>query len=183
MVLAVLAGPCGAVAAATRPALVLHIDDRAQVPPHELAAAMIEVKRTFLAVGVEIVWTEGRFQTSVTRANTDPGQSRHMFVMLVNNGEESAQGCALGFAAARISVAYVFHNRVVDTSRRRSVDMRVVLGRVIAHEIGHLLLPRNSHSRYGIMRADLDLGFVNPNRFTDEQAWTIRAGVGRLAME
>jgi hypothetical protein len=34
-------------------------------------------------------------------------------------------------------------------------DFRQVLGRVIAHEVGHLVLPVYSHSDQGIMRADV----------------------------
>src|SRR5689334_15085747 len=39
------------------------------------------------------------------------------------------------------------------SSGSRGVPPSVVLGTVLAHEIGHLLLGRNSHSATGIMRA------------------------------
>ncbi len=32
----------------------------------------------------------------------------------------------------------------------------------MAHEVGHLLLPKNSHSNVGIMREDLDLKSLLP---------------------
>jgi hypothetical protein len=53
----------------------------------------------------------------------------------------------------------------------------VLLGRVIAHELGHVLLPPNSHSLNGIMRGNIDLARENPDRFTSEQALMIRASL------
>ena len=35
-------------------------------------------------------------------------------------------------------------------------DAGLILGHVIAHEIGHLLLPYNSHARTGLMRGGWD---------------------------
>jgi hypothetical protein len=53
-------------------------------------------------------------------------------------------------------VAYVFYDRVRDFDRRGRIDTWIVLGYVIAHELGHLLLPVNSHASDGIMQADWD---------------------------
>jgi hypothetical protein len=58
----------------------------------------------------------------------------------------------------------------------------VVLGAAIAHEIGHLLLPHDSHSKSGIMRAEWNQSdFRNAKSggllFTADQAAQIR---GRL---
>jgi hypothetical protein len=47
----------------------------------------------------------------------------------------------------------------------------------IAHEVGHLLLPNNSHSFVGIMRADLELTSMLPQEFTPQQSATIRASL------
>lgn len=163
---------------AARPVLIVHVDDRAGVPPRELAAAKVVVERTFRAAGVAIAWAEGRFPVSLREPRTHLPRGRHLAVMLLNSSESStrgAVGCALGFAAPRHSLAYAFYNRIVEASRTRPVDVTVVLARVIAHEIGHVLLPPHSHARYGIMRADLDPGVSNPDRFTAEQARAIRA--------
>ena len=46
---------------------------------------------------------------------------------------------------------------------------------VIAHEVGHLLLPNDSHSAAGIMRADLSLSSLLRQGFTPRQSATIRA--------
>ena len=50
------------------------------------------------------------------------------------------------------AIAVVFLDRVVPLARRTGVDPGRLLGRTIAHEIGHLLLGTNEHSRSGLMR-------------------------------
>lgn len=177
--LALLAGAASP-AAADQPRLVIHLDDRAGVPPRELAAAKTVVERTFRIAGVEVAWIDGRFPVSLMGRRGEVGEAHHLALMLVDSDAQStrgAKGCTLGFAAPRQSVAYAFYNRIVHATERRPADLTLVLGRVIVHEIGHLLLPPNSHAPYGIMRADLDLGMSNPDGFTSEQAQTIRGQV------
>jgi hypothetical protein len=49
-----------------------------------------------------------------------------------------------------------------------------LLGTVIAHEIGHLLLPERGHSTVGLMRADVELRSLMPPEFTSRQSAAIR---------
>jgi hypothetical protein len=60
----------------------------------------------------------------------------------------------LGHALPQAGLAYVFCDRVA--SMPGTQVFRIQLGAVIAHEVGHLLLGEKSHSRTGIMRADID---------------------------
>jgi hypothetical protein len=53
--------------------------------------------------------------------------------------------------------------------------MGLVLGTVIAHEVGHLVLPVHSHSKTGIMCADLNMRVPSTGGFTAEQVQTIHA--------
>jgi hypothetical protein len=50
-------------------------------------------------------------------------------------------------------MATVFHDRVDAVARRTSVARSELLGRALAHEVGHLLLGVRGHSRTGLMRA------------------------------
>ena len=62
------------------------------------------------------------------------------------------------------AIAFVFYDRVVALQTRTNV-LHAMLGRVLAHEITHLLLPREKHSALGLMRGDWapdDLIFANP---------------------
>jgi hypothetical protein len=58
------------------------------------------------------------------------------------------------------------------------VEAAKVLGRVIAHEVGHLLLGHNAHSSEGIMRANwnkADFASINNQAlFSPEQSERVR---------
>ena len=164
--------------AAEQSPLVVHVDDRMGVPARDLAGAQREVEEIFANAGVSILWKEGRFPASVAETITKGVARRQVAVVLVNNTDDplpGASGCTLGFAAKRPAVAYAYYNRVVEQSVLHPIDARVLLGRVIAHEMGHVLLPPNSHSLHGIMRGNIDLGLEKPERFTHDQARVIRA--------
>jgi hypothetical protein len=175
----------GAAAAAERSALVLHVDDRIGVPAGDMAVARREVEAIFADAGVSITWNEGRFPASVVTAAAGRAGTRHVAVLLVaNTGDPlpGASGCTLGFAAKRPAVAYAYYNRIIEQSWLHPIDPRVLLGRVIAHELGHVLLPPNSHSLHGIMRGNIDLGLENPDRFTRDQALAVRATLAGMAI-
>jgi hypothetical protein len=50
-------------------------------------------------------------------------------------------------------MATVFHDQIQAVARRTGVARSELLGRALAHEVGHLLLGVRGHSRSGIMRA------------------------------
>lgn len=50
-------------------------------------------------------------------------------------------------------MATVFHDQIDAVARRTGVARSELLGRALAHEVGHLLLAVRGHSRTGIMRA------------------------------
>ena len=67
-------------------------------------------------------------------------------------------GPPLGFAVVDPDthagkMATVFHDQVQAVARRTGVARSELLGRALAHEVGHLLLGVRGHSRSGIMRA------------------------------
>ena len=63
----------------------------------------------------------------------------------------------VGFAIPGSQAANVIYERIRQIARRRHVASGLLLGYVIAHELGHLLLPAHSHSSSGLMRPDLDM--------------------------
>jgi hypothetical protein len=70
--------------------------------------------------------------------------------------DNDSMGVAPSASGTRGTVAYVFADRVRDFGERGHIDLWLVLGSAIAHELGHLLLPLNSHASDGIMRAHWD---------------------------
>jgi hypothetical protein len=87
---------------------------------------------------------------------------------IVTRSRADATGLILGFAVVESAtgdgvMATVFMDRVQTVAQRAAVPASALLGRAIAHEVGHLLLATNAHSRSGLMReiwtdAELALG-------------------------
>jgi hypothetical protein len=78
--------------------------------------------------------------------------------------------------------ADVFYAGVEPIQQQAGLTAEAILGLVIAHELGHLLLGTNSHAAQGIMRAnwkrqDLSLAGKGMLGFTEDQAQKMR---GRL---
>ena len=88
---------------------------------------------------------------------------------------------SLGFAPTKATgeglrgrLVWVFFDQVETHAERHHVDISRLCGFVMAHEIGHLLLPAG-HSDRGVMQAKWDLRYGLPDHFTDAQADAIRA--------
>ena len=154
-----------------QPGLVVHLVELAQLPDRDLAVAKIEAERIFRVAGVDIVWA-GRpipIPSSVAAQHGCPHP--HVVIFLTNAQKPASEGDEAGGEAARkIGRAYVFLNRIEAESKQHQTDHALVLGRVMAHEIGHLLLPPHSHVPFGIMQPNIDFGpvgftsFLIPNR-------------------
>jgi hypothetical protein len=74
----------------------------------------------------------------------------------------------------------VFYAGVEPIERETGLSSEAILGFVIAHELGHLLLGTNSHATVGIMRAnwkksELSAAGKGLLGFSETQAETMRA--------
>jgi hypothetical protein len=175
----VVAGASGAglaTAECDQRTVVLHLDDYAFLQPFELTAAKAEVTRIYVAAGVHATWVRG---TVAPQDRVDA--LRHLVVVILNEaGTEvmtSGKGVdptKMGQAVRAADRAYIFYPRVALAAHKQVRDVGTVLGLVIGHEVGHLLLPEDSHSFAGIMGADLDLRALHPLKFTPRQSATIR---------
>ena len=65
---------------------------------------------------------------------------------------DDALGATATCSIGPYCTAIVFYDRVERMANGATAAAPVLLGRTMAHEIGHLLLGANSHSRTGIMR-------------------------------
>jgi hypothetical protein len=98
-------------------------------------------------------------------------------------------GLALAFAVveprARIGVlATVFRDRVQTVADRAGIPFDALLGRTIAHELGHLLLGTMGHGRSGLMREtwtddELKVGEQRDWVFAQHEAKSMQAGLRR----
>ena len=156
--------------------VVLHVTDLASVPAEVLTEAKGLVGLVYRAIAVEIVWTQG----AAALAPAD-GALHFDVLMLAKDAvrhkclENQLGDDVLGSASEPARRAHVFFGRIANRATLTSGDVSLLLGFVIAHEVGHLLLPAFSHSRDGLMRAHWQGRLSSMPGFTDAQGTTIRA--------
>ena len=99
----------------------------------------------------------------------------------------------LGFAAVDPAgqnnvMATIYFDRVLRVARRAGLDASELLGRAMAHEIGHLLLRVPGHNHSGLMRAvwtDAELAHNRPHdwSFTDDERLRLQLQVAARQAE
>lgn len=187
-------------------AVTLQVYNHSEVPHNTLIQSAQEVREIFRKVGVDVVWRVMPLSFEQSQGSLDRRQfsSSHPKLSILITPDSAARGMVerLGLKkhvfglSPRPSngrggrLAYVFYHRVREYIVKRTLFEReaLVLGLAIAHEVGHLLLPNNSHSRTGVMRArfdrqDLRLAAFGDLIFTAQQAESIRAEVARRLKE
>ncbi len=145
--------------------------DAGHVPSPLMAAAERIAGDAYREIGVTLDWIDEACGVG----------ERGLSVNLIarSTSEIEVSNLTLGFAEPGTSAATVLYDRVDAFARHYHVRPEVLLGYVIAHELGHLLLPPHSHSAAGLMRATLDMERAGAQelRFTHEQGELI---VGKI---
>jgi hypothetical protein len=144
-----------------------------QVDAYELGRRHAE--EIYAQIGIALVPAEELEETAATGA-------MHLTVVIVSGaGIERFMSTNPGLPTSVLGVApdhtgrvYLFWDRIVALGRRNHVRPDRVLGRVLAHEIGHHLLPAKGHSAVGVMRASLDYQSAEPPTFSDDQVGSMR---------
>ncbi len=161
-----------------RPSVLLYLANHAGASSNVVVSAKLEVIRIYREIGVKVIWTE-----QATSRPNDP-----LIIIIRETGQWVGPPAALGVAMRGTDspgrVAYVFYDRVQPLAVKHQMSDGSLLGVVIAHEAGHLLLPYGSHSPSGLMQADWDegqffLARAGLLRFTAQQAELIRARLAR----
>jgi hypothetical protein len=132
--------------------LVVHVYDTTGIAASELELARVDAGRALTAIGIEPIWPPCHATGCVGRP-----KPRDIAIRIVKSGPWSARD-SLGFSTIDIReeggvLATVFADRVESLAADAGINRGALFGRVMAHEIGHLLLGRTGHSRHGLMRA------------------------------
>jgi hypothetical protein len=151
----------GHAAPALDAAVAIRTYNYATVPAEQLAGAKAEAERTFRNARISLAWIECRVPGAVDGAAcTEPLlEGRDLMLRLVDRpltqGERIiALGESMLDREVRSGVLMTIDLFPVRTiAGRASLSIPVLLGRAIAHEIGHLLLGSAEHPRLGLMRA------------------------------
>ena len=89
--------------------------------------------------------------------------------------KERIGNAVLGQTNRPARLAYIFCHRMVEASMKFSHDYTRILGFVVAHELGHVLLPPGSHSDPGVMKGRANFWGKIAHEFTPEEGEAIRA--------
>lgn len=144
----------GAVTAWT--AVVVRVYDANGVLAGTNRQALDEARKALEAASIDVVWRMCPASPSCD-APMGPGELAIRIVRAPVPLHQTATvslGDALIDARAGAGVlATVYIDRIVRLAANAGVDCRTLLGRAIAHELGHLLLATTTHGPVGLMRA------------------------------
>jgi hypothetical protein len=181
--------------------ITIHVHNYAEVDRKTLTEAETVATEIFRKAGVETRWID-RSDTQHTDSVKDGSWDLTHLVLSILSDQMShrlplaneVMGLAPGTGLNR-QLVYVLYSRVKSCARdllaesmRRGDDEYAgkgkILGHVIAHEFGHLLLNLDSHSPIGIMRGrwdtnDFAAASYGDLLFVPQQAEVIRADVAR----
>ena len=147
----------------------LQMINEAQVPADVLEESQEQVTRIFARAGLTVRW-----------ADTGPRLTVQIVPQVLGYAGAGSPVMGVALRRANSAKAQIFFKQVQDFARLHRIDTASVLGCVIAHEIGHLLLPGTPHSLTGLMQAQWDRALVHNAAtgsltFTEAQAARILA--------
>src|ERR1700730_17924190 len=178
--------------AVQRPCLSIRLYNLAGVSPQTLDRAAEEATMILATAAVDIAWQQRPAGSLEARAFDQTGHgkgqhpkpdTRNYLVVSIRRGDPaSVFPGALGFALpdAQLGVhATIFYDRIEAVTQLVIITVPKMLGHVMAHEIGHVLLGSTEHSSAGIMKAiwdrtDFQYDPAARMEFTPEQRRVIR---------
>jgi hypothetical protein len=139
------------------PILMVQVYNYSQASPAVLTGAEREAGRILGEAGLRAVWLECSVGPSSVMpkgpCDKELEATDVRLRVLAAPTQHEYQDSVFGFTIhpAFASVYYEYAMRRATTDRAES-EITIILGGVIAHELGHLLLGTNGHSRAGIMQ-------------------------------
>lgn len=180
----------------SRATLVVRTYNNYGVSNEDLRAARTHADEIFKDAGIEISWKDCWYRD---KEATDASQCRQPLgtedVILRLQTTHPAPGTrfvSMGFSLVNVAegvpfLATVFTDFVSSVARKSNVSFSLLLGRAIAHELGHLLLNQNDHPRTGLMRADWTRATLLKNEaadwaFREDEVASIRAAAAHRGL-
>ena len=159
--IAVAAGqPARATTEPALPRLVVRIYDSSGLAGRDMKTAAATVRAAFRRAGMDAVWLdcsllEAALLNSACQQPVGPAEVVVRIIRAKADRTDRALGYTRVFEAGSGGwLATVLGDRVNEVARRADIDAGTLLGRVIVHEIVHLLEGRPVHSVSGLMRAE-----------------------------
>jgi hypothetical protein len=142
----------------SKPTLRVRVVNHTQATPTTVSQAEREAARILGEAGLKTVWLDCPLvQAKVVPQDPclQPLEDNEIMIRVLSDHTRNGfQGNAFGFAVAPL-LASVYYERAERLARIDDAksEVPIILGCVMVHEIGHLLLGYNSHSDSGIMQS------------------------------
>ena len=168
---------CAEAASETSDPLIIRVLvlDEVGVTANIVHQAKEEASRIFAGIGITLAWLP---------AGEPPAGSLIVKIAAAPHRQKGKNRNVLGIAAgskqAPGRIAYLFYHRINDLGEAFGLEVSQMLGHIMAHEMGHLLLPHGSHAVAGLMKGGWDtqqalLASTKGLTFEPSQAALIRA--------
>jgi hypothetical protein len=142
--------------------IVVDCYDYTHVPKPVMEGGVSAVHRIFAQAGINVLWRHLRLdlpdKPSVSRGEDS---APRLFIRILPRAmsdrlEQRSEAIGAAYATDDNEgfIASVFFDRLESLRGDLNCSRATILGHVIAHELGHLLLGLNSHSESGIMSAN-----------------------------
>jgi hypothetical protein len=142
---------------ADMPQVTINLYNDARVPVPVLTEARLEAAKIFHRAEVRIAWIDCSSRQALGTSDPaceNPRGPSHLVLRIVPwsfKSSDSVFGVAFLSLDGEGTYGNVFYDSVEKLHAEWHSGIASVLGHVMAHEIGHLLLGTNAHSRVGIM--------------------------------
>lgn len=148
--------------------LTVRLYNTSGIPADELAAARSAADAILRDTGLDVRFQECARATDPCAASLKPSE---VVVRIINAPQFNATLHPEAYGVTYIVketnrgwLATVFSDRIDAAGARVGVDPGTLLGRVMAHEIGHLFLGIDYHGGAGVMRAEWPDDVLNRGR-------------------
>lgn len=140
--------------------VTISVFNHANIRPELLTRAEEDARRIFLQAGVDTIWLNCSRPSAPGQSNAAPcgtvGPGHLVAEILPHANDESRShlevlGTATLTKRAEGFYCYAFYDRIELLAGEHLLLKHKLLGAVLAHEIGHLLLRSSSHSLGGLM--------------------------------
>jgi hypothetical protein len=155
--------------------LVLRTYDMVGLPRHEIATAQRVASTVLGRARVDVSWLS--CQRAGVPSHDSPCDEAHLpseLILRILDASAHPTNAALADANVDIDAAFgsfatLYVDRIRNLAAASGVDFGTLMGRAIAHEVGHLLLGTSSHAATGLMRAVWSSPML---RHDGDWAWT-----------
>jgi hypothetical protein len=159
-----------------RPTATVRVDNLAAIRNEYLQFAEDRAATVFSGIGAHIIWID---EDSTIQQHVNPSFTLVVLRAGPTEGHDSRLVDTLGTAVPSVRRAHVFLDRI-EALNVSSNSILSVLGDVMAHELGHLLLPPPGHSLDGIMRPNVAIQLAPAPTFSKSQALQILCRLRQL---